>query len=200
MNEYELLYIVHPRRATDDVPSVIEWVNGLVEQGGGAILSVDDWGRRRLAYPIGHELEGTYVLTTMELAPQATSAIESQLVISEDIMRHILLRDVIPFEGHERRSERAEAPAEKPPPPAAAPAEAPAPESPAQATVAEQAVEQVVDQSVAEASAGEQDAEAATETDETDEAEETDGEASDDEGGEPEVPPDEETPATAARE
>lgn len=101
LNEYELLYIVHPRRAADEVSTVIDWVNGLVEQGGGEVLTVDNWGSRRLAYPIDHEFEGTYVLTTLRLSSEAPRAIESQMVISEDIMRHILIRGIMALDREE---------------------------------------------------------------------------------------------------
>ncbi len=109
MNEYELLYIVHPRKSADEVPSVVEWVSGLVQQGGGEPLSVDNWGRRRLAYPIAHEFEGSYVLATFRLPPESTTALESQLVISEDIMRHILIHGIIPFESRRETVERGQA-------------------------------------------------------------------------------------------
>ena len=108
MNEYELLYVVHPRTAADDVPPVTEWVSGLIRQAGGEVLTVDNWGRRRLAYPIDHEFEGSYVLTTLELPPDGPPAVEAQLVISEDIMRHILIRGIIPFERSDQRAEPAE--------------------------------------------------------------------------------------------
>ena len=109
LNEYELLYIVHPRKAADEVPSVVDWVSDLVQQGGGEPLSVDNWGRRRLAYPIAHEFEGSYVLATFRLPPESTTALESQLVISEDIMRHILIHGVIPFESRRETVERTQA-------------------------------------------------------------------------------------------
>lgn len=99
MHEYELLYIVHARKAVDEAPAVVDWVGGLIAEAGGEVLSMDNWGRRRLAYSIDHELEGTYVLTTMNLPQQATAALEAQLVISEDIVRHILLKDVVPIDG-----------------------------------------------------------------------------------------------------
>jgi small subunit ribosomal protein S6 len=143
LNEYELLYIVHPRRAQDEVPAVIEWVSDLVTQGGGEVLTVDDWGRRRLAYPISHEMEGTYVLTTLRLSPEAPRAIESQMVISEDIMRHMLIRGIMPLERGEAPAEavqeRVEPPREMAPPLAQQPAEASAEASDEQADAEPQA-------------------------------------------------------------
>lgn len=105
MNEYEMLYIVTPRRATDEVPGVIDWVNGLVTEGDGEVLAVDNWGRRRFAYPIEHEFEGTYVYMTVRLSPDSTRALESALVISEDIVRHLLIRGIIPSDDRGRAAE-----------------------------------------------------------------------------------------------
>ena len=105
MNEYEMLYIVTPRRATDEVPGVIDWVNGLVAQGDGEVLAVDNWGKRRFAYPIAHEFEGTYVYMTVRLSPDSTRALESALVISEDIVRHLLIRGIIPSDDRARATE-----------------------------------------------------------------------------------------------
>ena len=69
MNEYELLYIVSPRVPADDVANAIERVNALVTAQGGEVLSVDNWGRRRLAYPIRQYFEGTYVLIPLKMPP-----------------------------------------------------------------------------------------------------------------------------------
>ena len=99
MNEYELLYIVTARQAADDVSEVIDWVAGVVGDAGGEVLSVNNWGRRRLAYPIDHEFEGNYVFTTLSLSAESTGAVESALTISEDVIRHLLIRGIIPSDG-----------------------------------------------------------------------------------------------------
>ena len=99
MNEYELTYIVTARRATDAVSEVIDWVAGVIGDAGGEVLSVNNWGRRRLAYPIKHEFEGNYVFTTLNLPGENTGALESALTISEDVIRHLLIRGIIPSDG-----------------------------------------------------------------------------------------------------
>lgn len=76
MNEYELLYIVTPRRSADEVPQIVEWVEGLIGEAGGEVLTSNNWGRRRLAYPINGEFEGTYVLTTLRMPPAAAAGLE----------------------------------------------------------------------------------------------------------------------------
>jgi small subunit ribosomal protein S6 len=106
VHEYELMYILHPRLTADEATAAIERVNERVGSSGGSVLSVDNWGRRRLAYPISHHLEGTYVLTTMEFPPEATNDLEASLRISEDVIRHLLIRGIIAYEGPPVQEER----------------------------------------------------------------------------------------------
>lgn len=62
MNEYELMYVLHPRLNEEEIEAAIERISALVTGPGGEIITVDRWGRRRLAYPIDRNLEGFYVL------------------------------------------------------------------------------------------------------------------------------------------
>jgi small subunit ribosomal protein S6 len=110
VHEYELMYILHPRLTADEVAAAIERVGGRATSAGGEVLSVDNWGKRRLAYPIKHHFEGTYVLTTLRLPAEATTAFEGALRISEDVIRHLLVRGIIPFEGSSMQDERGRAP------------------------------------------------------------------------------------------
>ena len=138
MNEYELLYIVSPRVPADDVANAIERVNALVTAQGGEVLSVDNWGRRRLAYPIRQYFEGTYVLTTLKMPPTGAVAVESGLRLSEEVIRHLLIAGIIPRTSggrpREEREEREQAFEASAPAPVAA--EAPATEAPAEAEAA----------------------------------------------------------------
>ena len=100
MNEYELLYVVSPRLTADEVEGTVQRVGSLIEGAGGEILMVDNWGRRRLAYPIKHHFEGTYVLTHLRLDSAQIAGLERSLQINEDVLRHLLTRDIIPgYEG-----------------------------------------------------------------------------------------------------
>ena len=96
MNEYELLYVISPRLSADDVDGMVERVGALIEGAGGSISMVDNWGRRRLAYPIRHHFEGTYVLTYLNMPGERAAEFERALNINEDILRHLLLAGVIP--------------------------------------------------------------------------------------------------------
>ena len=100
MNEYELLYVISPRLSAEDVDAMVERVGALIEDGGGSVSMVDNWGRRRLAYPIRHHFEGTYVLTHLNMPGERTAEFERTLNINEDILRHLLISGVIPgYEG-----------------------------------------------------------------------------------------------------
>ncbi|MXZ62747.1 MAG: 30S ribosomal protein S6 [Chloroflexi bacterium] len=100
LNEYELLYVISPRLSAEDVDAMVERVGALIEDGGGSVSMVDNWGRRRLAYPIRHHFEGTYVLTHLNMSGDRTAEFERTLNINEDILRHLLISGVIPgYEG-----------------------------------------------------------------------------------------------------
>lgn len=102
LKEYELLFIVSPRVAVDDVPNAIERVSALIQDAGGEVLSVDNWGRRRLAYPIKHYFEGAYVVVTLRLPPTAPAIIDASLIISEEVIRHLLTEGIIPPTNRDR--------------------------------------------------------------------------------------------------
>ena len=93
MRQYELVVIVGPHVADDEVPDTIDrLVRRPVESGGGEVGEVDHWGRRKLAYPINKQLEGNYVVTQLRLEPPQILELEQGLKISEEILRHLLVR------------------------------------------------------------------------------------------------------------
>src|SRR5262245_1131204 len=74
-------------------------LDAVITQRGGTITEhVDGWGRRRLAYPISRYRDGFYVLTRIQLPPNAAVEIERALRLNESVIRHLLVRtdDVTP--------------------------------------------------------------------------------------------------------
>jgi small subunit ribosomal protein S6 len=67
-------------------------IQSMVTQRGGTIESVDTWGRKRLAYPIGRFRDGFYVLNRVQLPPNAAVEIERALKLTESVIRHLLVR------------------------------------------------------------------------------------------------------------
>ncbi len=92
MRSYELVFIVHPEVDEDDLTAVIEKVEGLVERNSGKVTRIEPWGLRRLAYPIWKQWEGQYVLMRLELEPQGVAGLEHDLGLTEQIMRHLIMR------------------------------------------------------------------------------------------------------------
>jgi small subunit ribosomal protein S6 len=83
---------MNPEIPEEDVPAAIERVTVAITARGGEIAEVQPWGRRKLAYPISRHTEGNYVLTNMKLDPLRAHELESGFAISDDILRHLLIR------------------------------------------------------------------------------------------------------------
>ena len=92
MHEYELVVVMNPEIPEEDVPAAIDRVTAAVTSRGGTVDDVQPWGRRKLAYAIKRHVEGNYILTNIKLDPTRAHELESGFMISEDILRHLLIR------------------------------------------------------------------------------------------------------------
>ena len=93
MHRYELVVIISPLVADDEVQDTFErLVRRPIEGQGGTCQEVNLWGRRKLAYAVKKHLEGNYVVTQLELEPDKAKELEQGLLISEDVIRHLLVR------------------------------------------------------------------------------------------------------------
>jgi len=92
MSSYELVFIIAPTMEEDAVQPQIDTVTGWITQLGGEVSKVNIWGRRRLAYPIKKFNEGYYVLLNMQLPTQAVRELETNLKISESVIRHMVVK------------------------------------------------------------------------------------------------------------
>lgn len=92
MRDYELVMIVSPEVADEAVPVTVERVQQFIAEQGGEVKEVNPWGRRRLAYPIERHREGSYVVAQLSLDPQRLTALEENLKLSEDVIRHLVVK------------------------------------------------------------------------------------------------------------
>lgn len=92
MRNYELVMIISPSVADEDVSATIDKTSQFITERGGSIAEVNQWGRKKLAYPIKSFMEGNYVLTKLSMGPKLADELEASLRISEDILRHLLVR------------------------------------------------------------------------------------------------------------
>jgi len=98
LREYELMYVLRPDLGDEATPPAVEKVSQTVANLGGEVyevLQTPPWGRRRMAYPIGKHNDGYYVVNHMRLAPAQSDDLERLLMISDDVIRHILVRQDI---------------------------------------------------------------------------------------------------------
>ena len=90
--DYELVLVISPDITEEEHESRIENVSQFITGKGGTISDIDRWGKRSLACPIRHYIEGSYVLAKFKLRPEFGKELEAGLRISEEVLRHLLIR------------------------------------------------------------------------------------------------------------
>jgi small subunit ribosomal protein S6 len=90
--QYELVYIVSPETSEQEIGDLHTQVEQIAQRFGGAIEKTDNWGRRKLAYEIGHHREGTYVVETIRGAGELMKEIDRRLRVTDAIIRHLIVR------------------------------------------------------------------------------------------------------------
>jgi len=92
LNNYELTIVLKPDLAEEKLEAVIENVKKQITGKSGNIQEVQKWGKRRLAYEIKHNKEGVYFLFKFQAKPANNRELETNLRISEDVLRHLLIK------------------------------------------------------------------------------------------------------------
>ena len=92
MNKYEAMYIVTPEMEDEAIKGVIEKFSGIITANGGEIEKTDEWGRKKLAYPIDYKTEGYYVLENFAAAPELPRELERNFRNDESILRYMVVR------------------------------------------------------------------------------------------------------------
>jgi small subunit ribosomal protein S6 len=92
VRQYETIFIVDPEFETDAVQELVEKFKGLVEGQGGQITEVDEWGKRRLAYPINDRQEGYYYLMNFTANPETAQDLERVYKITNGLMRYLIIK------------------------------------------------------------------------------------------------------------
>ena len=92
MCSYETLFVVRPDLGEEAIDAVVNKFTSLIADNGGAVESVNAWGKRRLAYPIEKINEGYYVLVNFKSEGTLPSELERIFGITEGIMRSIVIR------------------------------------------------------------------------------------------------------------
>jgi small subunit ribosomal protein S6 len=91
MRHYEIVFLVVPNRG-EQVSSMIEKYTQLVEEDGGKVHRLEEWGRRELAYPIQNYNQAYYVLMNIESSLEALRQIEKAFRFSDHILRNLVIK------------------------------------------------------------------------------------------------------------
>jgi small subunit ribosomal protein S6 len=92
MRRYELMLIIRPDVADDRSQAVIDRTTRQIVASGGQIVKVAPWGRRRLAYAIDRHREGSYHIVLFDAPGEAVLELERALLITEEVLRHLVTR------------------------------------------------------------------------------------------------------------
>ncbi len=92
MRTYEMMVIFHPTLDEKAVAAEAEKTSELIKANGGDVAKVTIWGRRKLAYAIDDQLEGSYVLFNFGMEPSALGTFEFNLKLDENILRFMTLK------------------------------------------------------------------------------------------------------------
>ena len=87
---YEAVYILNPELGEEQIAALVERFKGVVE-ANGTVSEIDEWGKRRLAYPINDLMEGYYVLMTFTAAPTVPAELDRLFRINENVMRSMVV-------------------------------------------------------------------------------------------------------------
>lgn len=91
MRHYEIVFLVHPDQS-EQVPAMLERYRGMVQEGGGVVHRLEDWGRRQLAYPINRLHKAHYVLMNIECGAETLAELESIFRFNDAILRNLIIK------------------------------------------------------------------------------------------------------------
>ena len=87
---YEAVYILDPALSEEAIAALVAKFKGVVE-ADGTVSEVDEWGKRRLAYPINDLMEGYYVLMSFNAAAAIPAELDRVFRITDGVMRSMII-------------------------------------------------------------------------------------------------------------
>lgn len=92
MRNYDLTLILSIGLDKETQEKILAKIKKIIEDAGGKIGKIDEWGKRQLSYPIKKQKEGTYLNLALELPGKEAKALEEKLKLEETVLRHLLVR------------------------------------------------------------------------------------------------------------
>src|SRR5207244_3895171 len=110
VRRYELMLVFRPDAPDERLAAIIDRTTRQITAGGGQIVKVAPWGRRRLAYPIDRQREGSYHIVVFEAPTTVISELERGILITEEVLRHLVIRQERPARAMRDSTDADEAP------------------------------------------------------------------------------------------
>jgi small subunit ribosomal protein S6 len=92
LQPYEILVIVDPRPTDEEVAALLTQLGEQIKSLGGDVVKMENWGKRRLAYDIRKQREGTYAVFEVSAEPAMVKELERQLRLNENVLRFLSTR------------------------------------------------------------------------------------------------------------
>lgn len=92
MNQYEAVFIMNPVLSAEQVGETVDKFKGLIESKEGKVLHEEDWGLKKMAYPIQHKRSGFYHLLEFEAPGEIIAPLEVEMKRDERIMRFLTMK------------------------------------------------------------------------------------------------------------
>jgi small subunit ribosomal protein S6 len=90
--QYELVYIITPEASEQEIADLHTQIEQIVQRYNGTLDKTENWGRKRLAYDIGHHREGNYVVETITGSGELMKEIDRRLRVIDTVIRHMTVR------------------------------------------------------------------------------------------------------------
>jgi len=91
MRHYEIVFLVHPDQS-DQVQAMVDRYRVMIEEDGGKIHRLEDWGRRQLAYPINKIHKAHYVLMNVECSQPVLEEMQSAFRFNDAVIRNLIIQ------------------------------------------------------------------------------------------------------------
>ena len=91
MRHYEIVFLVHPDQS-EQVNAMVERYTKLIEEDGGKIHRLEDWGRRQLAYPIDKIHKAHYIMLNVECSAKALEELTENFRYNDAVIRNLVIR------------------------------------------------------------------------------------------------------------
>lgn len=92
MRKYECIYVLRPDLTEDQEKKVTSRIQGIIEDNGGKVMIIDDWGVRRTAYPVQKNNKARYIQMTYAAAPTIVSEVERIMRMLEEVFKFCTMR------------------------------------------------------------------------------------------------------------